>query len=90
VFNNMLIECQDDEKYTAKQQLSLEANVTLQSHCVWLIFRQQQKMISQLIDRLSKTNVDARCCILFILVLSANDVDKHQYSQSHTYKKLSS
>jgi hypothetical protein len=53
LFNKMLSECQKEEEFSKAFNAKGEYNSTTESLFIALIF-QQQKMISQLIDELSK------------------------------------
>ena len=53
LFNKMLNECQKEEEFSKAFNAKGEYNSTTESLFLALIF-QQQKMISQLIDKLSK------------------------------------
>jgi hypothetical protein len=62
----MLSECHQNADYAKADMARGEPYSVAESLFLALIFQQQQKMISQLINRLAKTNVDGKTKFLAV------------------------
>jgi hypothetical protein len=66
LFNRMLTKCLENGEYSKAVEARGECYSAEESLFMALILQQQQKMISQLINRLAKTNADGKTKFLVI------------------------